>query len=148
MARTKQTARKSTTGKAPRKQLKTKAGRKTSESRPAPTMSAGKKKINRYHKPGVMALKEIYRYQKSTDLLIKKMPFRRVIRELAREINPELRFRSVALQTIQECAENFLVKLCEDSKLVAIHAKRVTMMAKDLLLILKIKHSGMVLQNN
>uniref|UniRef100_A0A8C9ZD50 Histone H2A/H2B/H3 domain-containing protein n=1 Tax=Sander lucioperca TaxID=283035 RepID=A0A8C9ZD50_SANLU len=68
MARTKQTARKSTGGKAPRKQLATKAARK---SAPA---TGGVKKPHRY-RPGTVALREIRRYQKSTELLIRKLPF-------------------------------------------------------------------------
>jgi hypothetical protein len=76
MARTKQTARKSTGGKAPRKQLATKAARK---SAPA---TGGVKKPHRY-RPGTVALREIRRYQKSTDLLIRKLPFQRLVREIA-----------------------------------------------------------------
>lgn len=76
MARTKQTARKSTGGKAPRKQLATKAARK---SAPA---TGGVKKPHRY-RPGTVALREIRRYQKSTDLLIRKLPFQRLVREVA-----------------------------------------------------------------
>ncbi|WP_143213447.1 hypothetical protein, partial [Acinetobacter baumannii] len=74
MARTKQTARKSTGGKAPRKQLATKAARK---SAPA---TGGVKKPHRY-RPGTVALREIRRYQKSTELLIRKLPFQRLVRE-------------------------------------------------------------------
>uniref|UniRef100_A0A3B4DEK4 Core Histone H2A/H2B/H3 domain-containing protein n=1 Tax=Pygocentrus nattereri TaxID=42514 RepID=A0A3B4DEK4_PYGNA len=73
MARTKQTARKSTGGKAPRKQLATKAARK---SAPA---TGGVKKPHRY-RPGTVALREIRRYQKSTELLIRKLPFQRLVR--------------------------------------------------------------------
>uniref|UniRef100_A0A671PFH8 Core Histone H2A/H2B/H3 domain-containing protein n=1 Tax=Sinocyclocheilus anshuiensis TaxID=1608454 RepID=A0A671PFH8_9TELE len=75
MARTKQTARKSTGGKAPRKQLATKAARK---SAPA---TGGVKKPHRY-RPGTVALREIRRYQKSTELLIRKLPFQRLVRRL------------------------------------------------------------------
>src|SRR5512133_1962695 len=75
MARTKQTARKSTGGKAPRKQLATKAARK---SAPA---TGGVKKPHRY-RPGTVALREIRRYQKSTELLIRKLPFQRLVREI------------------------------------------------------------------
>ena len=78
MARTKQTARKSTGGKAPRKQLATKAARK---SAPA---TGGVKKPHRY-RPGTVALREIRRYQKSTELLIRKLPFQRLVREVAQE---------------------------------------------------------------
>ena len=76
MARTKQTARKCTGGKAPRKQLATKAARKA-----APT-SGGVKKPHRY-RPGTVALREIRKYQKSTDLLVRKAPFQRFVREVA-----------------------------------------------------------------
>ena len=76
MARTKQTARKSTGGKAPRKQLATKAARKS-----APT-AGGVKKPHRY-RPGTVALREIRKYQKSTDLLLRKLPFQRLVREIA-----------------------------------------------------------------
>ena len=79
MARTKQTARKSTGGKAPRKQLATKAARK---SAPA---TGGVKKPHRY-RPGTVALREIRRYQKSTDLLIRKLPFQRLVREVSNHI--------------------------------------------------------------
>eukprot|EP00884_Botryococcus_braunii_P023489 jgi/Botrbrau1/9824/Bobra.0313s0003.1 len=75
MARTKQTARKSTGGKAPRKQLATKAARK---SAPA---TGGVKKPHRY-RPGTVALREIRKYQKSTELLIRKLPFQRLVREI------------------------------------------------------------------
>src|SRR6476660_3104206 len=78
MARTKQTARKSTGGKAPRKQLATKAARKS-----APATGGGKKP-HRY-RPGTVALREIRRYQKSTELLIRKLPFQRLVREIAQD---------------------------------------------------------------
>ena len=81
MARTKQTARKSTGGKAPRKQLATKAARK---SAPA---TGGVKKPHRY-RPGTVALREIRRYQKSTELLIRKLPFQRLVREIAQDLRP------------------------------------------------------------
>ena len=85
MARTKQTARKSTGAKAPRKQLATKAARK---SAPA---SGGVKKPHRF-KPGTVALREIRKYQKSTDLLMRKLPFQRLVRDIANEFKAELRF--------------------------------------------------------
>jgi hypothetical protein len=81
MARTEQTARRSTGGKAgPRKQLATKAARKS-----APTTEAGVKKPRRY-KPGTVALREIRKYQKSTNLLLCKAPFRRLMRELCQDM--------------------------------------------------------------
>ena len=84
MARTKQTARKSTGGKAPRKQLATKAARK---SAPA---TGGVKKPHRY-RPGTVALREIRKYQKSTELLIRKLPFQRLVREIAQDFKTDLR---------------------------------------------------------
>lgn len=121
MARTKQTARKSTGGKAPRKQLATKAARK---SAPA---AGGVKKPHRY-RPGTVALREIRKYQKSTELLIRKAPFQRLVREIAQDFKNDLRFQSTAVLALQEAAEAYLVGLFEDTNLCAIHAKRVTIM--------------------
>jgi histone H3 len=125
MARTKQTARKSTGGKAPRKQLATKAARKS-----APT-TGGVKKPHRY-RPGTVALREIRKYQKSTELLIRKLPFQRLVREIAQDFKTDLRFQSHAVLALQEAAEAYLVGLFEDTNLCAIHAKRVTIMPKDI----------------
>ena len=130
-ARTKQTARKSTGGKAPRKQLATKAARK---SAPA---TGGVKKPHRY-RPGTVALREIRKYQKSTELLMRKLPFQRLVREVANDIAAGTRFpegprwQSQAVVALQEAAEAYLVHLFEDSNLEAIHAKRVTIQAKDI----------------
>ncbi|VDM82753.1 unnamed protein product [Strongylus vulgaris] len=161
MARTKQTARKSTGGKAPRKQLATKAARK---SAPA---TGGVKKPHRY-RPGTVALREIRRYQKSTELLIRKLPFQRLVREIAQDFKTDLRFQSSALlirklpfqrlvreiaqdfktdlrfqssavMALQEASEAYLVGLFEDTNLCAIHAKRVTIMPKDIQLARRIR---------
>merc|ERR1719149_594351 len=102
MARTKQTARKSTGGKAPRKQLATKAARK---SAPA---TGGVKKPHRY-RPGTVAL-----------------------REIPQDFKTDLRFQGSAVLALQEAAEAYLVGLFEDTNLCAIHAKRVTIMPKDI----------------
>ena len=98
MARTKQTARKSTGGKAPRKTLATKAALK---SAPA---TGGVKKPYRY-KPGTIALREIRRYQKSTETLIRKLPFQRLVREVAQDFLTDIRFASSAVLALQEAAE-------------------------------------------
>nr|XP_008506085.1 PREDICTED: LOW QUALITY PROTEIN: uncharacterized protein LOC103541129 [Equus przewalskii] len=132
MARTKQTARKSTGGKAPRKQLATKAARK---SAPA---TGGVKKPHRY-RPGTVALREIRRYQKSTELLIRKLPFQRLVREIAQDFKTDLRFQSSAVMALQEACEAYLVGLFEDTNLCAIHAKRVTIMPKDIQLARRIR---------
>lgn len=129
---TKQTARKSTGGKAPRKQLATKAARKS-----APT-AGGVKKPHRY-RPGTVALREIRKYQKSTDLLIRKAPFQRLVREIAQDFKTDLRFQSTAVLALQEASEAYLVGLFEDTNLCAIHAKRVTIMPKDIQLARRIR---------
>ncbi|XP_065094604.1 histone H3-like [Ochlerotatus camptorhynchus] len=127
MACTKQTARKSTGGKAPRKQLATKS---------APT--GGVKKPHRY-RPGTIALREIRRYQKSTELLIRKLPCQRLVREIAQDFKTDLRFQSSAVMALQEASEAYLVGLFEDTNLCAIHAKRVTIMPKDIQLARRIR---------
>ena len=133
MARTKQTARVSTGGKAPRKQLATKAARK---SAPAP---AGVKKPHRY-RPGTVALREIRRYQKSTDLLFRKQAFQRLVREICDDVTKEpKRFQASAMLALQESTESYLIGLKEDTNLCAIHAKRVTIMPKDIQLALRIR---------
>jgi len=220
MARTKQTARKSTGGKAPRKQLATKAARKSAPatggtslffpklrpytfgvsthshrrprrrptrtfstlpappaqrpvipsimcdapSRPRPLPSfddlpptlspnldqpthtifllslptPGVKKPHRY-RPGTVALREIRKYQKSTELLIRKLPFQRLVREIAQDFKTDLRFQSSAILALQEASEAYLVGLFEDTNLCAIHAKRVTIMPKDIQLARRIR---------
>ena len=127
MARTKQTARKSTGGKAPRKQLATKAARK---SAPA----SGHTKKHRY-RPGTVALREIRKYQKSPDLLIRKLPFQRLFREIMQSFGgrcKDMRVQSTAVLALQEAAEAYLVGLFEDTNLCAIHARRCTVMPKDM----------------
>ncbi|CAL8316403.1 unnamed protein product [Arctogadus glacialis] len=108
-----------------KKQLATKAARK---SAPA---TGGVKKPHRY-RPGTVALREIRRYQKSTELLIRKLPFQRLVREIAQDFKTDLRFQSSAVMALQEASEAYLVGLFEDTNLCAIHAKRVTIMPKDI----------------
>ncbi|XP_041699926.1 histone H3-like [Coregonus clupeaformis] len=108
MARTKQTARKSTRGKAYRMQLATKAAQESLPvTGPAP------------------CLREICRYQSSTELLIRNVPFQRLGRKIALFFKTNLRFQSSAVMALQEASEAYLVGLFEDTKLCAIHAKRV-----------------------
>ncbi len=134
MARTKQNAQRSTGGKAPRKQLAAKSlaiiNRKTTPA-PAPP---GVRAPRRY-RPGTVALREIRRYQKSTDLLIRKLPFQRLVREIAQPMlangNP-IRFQSFAILALQEATEAYIVGLFEDTNMCAIHAKRVTITAQDM----------------
>ena len=100
---------------------------------PQTQMCAGQKKRKaRRYRPGTVALREIRRYQKSSELLIRQMPFQRLVREIAQVHNPYLRFQSGAILALQEYTEAYLVGLLEDSNLCAIHAKRVTIMPKDM----------------
>jgi len=134
MTKAKMTARKSTGGKAPRKLLATKAPRKSLGGKAPKTPGTPRTPGKRRYRPGTRALMEIRRYQRNTDLLIPKMPFSRVIREIAQSLcaTKDLRFQSTAIMCLQEAAEAFLVTLFEDSVLCAIHAKRVTLMPKDM----------------
>jgi histone H3 len=88
---------------------------------------------------GIVALREIRKYQKSTELLIRKLPFQRLVREIACNIQPDLRFQSTALLALQEAAETYLVRLFEDTNLCAIHAKRITIQTKDMRLSLRLR---------
>ena len=130
--RIKQTARRSTGGKAPRKQLATKAARMSAPS------SRRARKPHRY-RPGTVALREIRRFQKSTELLVRKLPFQRLVREIAQSFKTDLRFQASAIVALQEASEAYLVGLFEDTSLCAIHGKRVTIMPKDIQLARRIR---------
>ena len=93
---------------------------------------AKQNKKPRRFRPGTVALREIRRYQKGTELLIRKLPFQRLVREVAQDFKPDLRFQVSAIMALQEAAESFLVSVLEDTNLCAIHAKRVTIMPKDI----------------
>ena len=80
-----------------------------------------------------------HRYQKSTELLIRKLPFQRLVREIAQDFKTDLRFQSTAILALQEASEAYLVGLFEDTNLCAIHAKRVTIMPKDIQLARRIR---------
>jgi histone H3 len=123
----------SVSGKQPRKQLAPKAARKN-----APPIGGVHKKPHRY-RPGTVALREIRRYQKSTELLIRKLPFQRLVREIAQDFKTDLRFQSSAVSALQEASEAYLVGLFEDTNLCAIHAKRVTIMPKGIQLARRIR---------
>ena len=137
MAQCKQTAQKSTGGKAPRVQLSTKAARAARRNAP---LVGGVKKPHRY-RPGTVALREIRRYQKTTDLLIRKLPFQRLVREIYEDKSTykDCRWQGVAILATQEAAEAYHVGLFEDTNLCAVHAKRVTIMPKDLQLARRIR---------
>ena len=85
-----------------------------------------------------MALQQIRRYQKSTELLCRKLCVARLVREVAQDFKVDLHFQATALLAIQEAMEAWLVRLMEDMNLCAIHAKCVTIQPRDLPLVRKI----------
>ncbi len=93
----------------------------------------------RRFRPGTKAIQEIKKYQKGTDLLMRKGPFQRLVREITDEMHPGLRFQSNALLALQEASEAYMVMLFEDCNLCALHAKRVTIMPKDMALARRIR---------
>jgi len=115
----------------------------------AHTVSYQPQEKQRRSKPGTVALREIRKYQRSTDLLISKLPFARVVREVADEFIEAnydssasavgLRWQSSAILALQEATEAYLVHLFEDANLCAIHAKRVTIMQRDIQLARRIR---------
>lgn len=141
MARVKSTSRKSTGGKAPRKQLMRQTARLPTGSGGACRMNPLTGKVVKPHRyrPGTVALREIRKYQKSTSLLLRKLPFQRLVREIAANFKNDLRFQSTAIGALQEAAEAYLVSLFQDTNLCAIHAKRVTIMPKDMQLARRIR---------
>jgi len=93
-------------------------------------------------KPSSNAINEIRQYQSSGRLLVRKLPFQRLVKELAEAFRTDIRFQSMALLAMQEAAEAFIVSVFEDTNLCVIHAKRVTIMPKDMQLALRIKHGS------
>eukprot|EP00956_Cyclotella_meneghiniana_P041897 scaffold244043_cov23-Cyclotella_meneghiniana.AAC.1 len=128
MTGTKQTARKSTRGNAPRKQLATKAALNSA-------LATGGVKKPHCYRHGTLVLNEIRRYEKSTDLLIRKLPFQHLVHEIAQDFifKGDLRFQASTILALQEsaAAEAYLVGMFEDTNLCTIHTKRVTIMPKD-----------------
>lgn len=131
MARTKNvpptTQKTGPAAKAPRKNVPT--GQVSGASGPA-----GSDAVRKPHRwrPGTVALREIRKYQKSTDLLLRKLPFQRFIREVASQTKSDLRFQASAIAAIQEASENYLTNLFQDGNLLALHASRVTVQPEDL----------------
>jgi histone H3 len=133
---------------------RTPTGRKTPAGKQPHKTLAEKKKlkdpvvrataVRRRHRPGALVLKEIRFFQRSTHLLIPKLPFARLVREITLEYftppdSDPYRFQVDALMALQEAAEAFLIRLFEDSNLCTIHAKRVTIMPRDMYLARKIR---------
>lgn len=118
-------------GKAPRKSLKPKKNQGGA--------AHGRVQKQHRYRPGTVALREIRKFQKSTELLIRKLPFQRLVREIAQDFKTDLRFQSAAVMALQEASEAYIVSLFEDTNLCAIHARRVTIMPKDLQLARRIR---------
>ena len=124
-------------GKAPQKQLPTKSLKKKSGGK-GNTFTGAIKKPHKYC-PGIVALQQIKRYQKSTELLCRKLCVARQVWEVTHNFKVDLHFQATALLAIQEAMEAWLVRLMEDMNLCAIHAKHVTIQPRDLSLVRKIR---------
>lgn len=135
MARTKQTQthKRTTVGGKKTALMALKSGGKTKIA-----ADGAVKKTHRW-RPGTVALREIRKYQKTANLLIPKMPFQRLVREIVQTHNDDLRIQAAALGALQEAAEAYLTGLFEDTNLCAIHAKRITTMPKDMQLARRIR---------
>jgi len=136
MARTKsqprEGGRSATAGKAPHKHIAAKA---LAHAQTAAAASAtGKVKKQHRFRPGTVALRQIKKYQKSTELLVQKLPFARLVREIAQDCKTDLRFQASAIAALHEAAETYLTKAFIGANLAAIHAGRVTVMPKDMTL--------------
>lgn len=154
MPRTKQTGRKTpsssavpapttTAGSIP-KPMATKAARKQVGQLPADPVERAKiaaraSKARRRYRPGTVALREIQRLQKSTETLIPRICFQRLVRQTAHAEKPDAKFSSLALCALQEAAEAYIISVLDDANLACIHAKRVTLMGKDIALAKRIR---------
>jgi histone H3 len=128
MARVKQTAWISTGEKPPYRQLATKAAQQSARQ------TAGMRKPHRY-RPGTVALREIRKFQKTTNLLIRKAPFQCLVCKLAQKIGKSnLQMQSTAVLALQEATEYFMIDVFSDTNLYAMHCKHVTIKAKDMVL--------------
>lgn len=106
----------------------------------------GKVMKKRRFKPGTRALQEIRKYQKGTELLIRKLPFQRLVREIAQDFSPSegIRFTKSALEALQEGTEIFLTDMNAMAYLISLHSKRVTLQPRDIRLALKIAQTKLI----
>jgi histone H3 len=125
MARTKETGVKSA-----KKTVAVKSGKKAVKSASG-AKSSGVKRQHRF-RPGTVALRQIRKFQKGTDLLIRKAPFQRLLRECAQGQKDGLRWAASAVAAVQEASENMLIGVLSDANLCALHTRRVTAMPRDL----------------
>ena len=110
------------------KKMPAKGSKAIKKSAPA---AGGAKKPRRW-RPGTVALREVKKYQRKVDNLIPRAPFQRLVRSIVSDMDHELRFQSAALLALQEATEAYCTGLFEDTNLCAIHAKRQTVMKKDM----------------
>ncbi len=128
MARVKQTARKSTGGAPPCLHLATKAARVAAQK------AIAVRKLHCWH-PGTVAAREIRKFQKTTDLLIRKAPFQCLVRKIALKFGKsDLCMQSTALLALQEAVEYFMVDVFSNTNLCTMHGKHVTIMKNDMVL--------------
>lgn len=139
MPKTKISAKAVTDAKTPKQILadkkaahasKTKAIKKSAPATGGMKEDKERKKIR--YKAGTVALREVKRYQKSMDCLLPRAPFLRILKQIAKEHNDEMRWNSQAVQALQEAAEAYIVGVFEDTSLCAVHAKRQTILKKDM----------------
>jgi len=128
MPKTKTAAKAKTSKKMPTKSSKSKNALKKS----APASGGMKERKKFRFRPGTVVLREVKRYQKETKLLLPRFSFQRVVRSIVTDMDHELRFQSAAMMALQEASEAYIVGLFEDTNLCAIHAKRMTIMKKDM----------------
>ncbi|XP_052103474.1 uncharacterized protein LOC127736952 [Mytilus californianus] len=100
--------------------------------------TGGIKKVKRF-RPGNSVLSEIRKFQRTTELLIPKVAFQRLVKEISHGLNAEIRFQSAALMALHEAAETYMTSLFKDANLCTVHAKRATIMSKDIQLALRIR---------
>ena len=138
MARVKQTSRKTVGGKNPRFKLLTILNERH-HTRRLPLGARGGVKKPHCYRPGTVALCEIRRFQKNTELLKREAPFQHLVREIAIERKKDVHFQSTAVLALQEASEAYMVRMFEDTNLAALHAKRVTIMPRDMQLARRIR---------
>ena len=107
-----------------------KTAKKSGGKRAKAAGASGAAKKRRW-RPGTVALRAIKKYQKSTNLLMRKAPFQRLVRELATSHKENLRWAASAVAAVQEATEAYVVGLLSDANLCVLHAKRVTLMVRD-----------------
>ena len=134
MPKTKTAAKAKASKKMPSKSSKSKAVKKS-----APAAGGMKERKKMRFRPGTVALREVKRYQKDARNLLPRAPFQRLVRSIVSDMDHELRFQSAALMALQEASEAYIVGLFEDTNLCAIHAKRQTIMKKDMELARRIR---------